>query len=175
MEFHRALPPVDSSIHAVDFYLDQVGAPLGIVPRIPVRATKRDFMAIHPFSGSAQKNWPLVLFQEVAAQSPLPVEWAAAPDGKHRFQSLSEVAAWLASARLYLGNDSGISHLAAAVGTPVVALFGPTDPKVWAPRGPAVKNLQIESASVAHVLDSIADETDFRTLSSDRDTRVLRS
>jgi ADP-heptose:LPS heptosyltransferase len=33
---------------------------------------------------------------------------------------------WLATARLYIGNDSGITHLAAAVGTPVVALFGPT-------------------------------------------------
>ena len=39
---------------------------------------------------------------------------------------------------LYIGNDSGITHLAAAVGTPVLALFGPTDPEVWAPRGPHV-------------------------------------
>jgi ADP-heptose:LPS heptosyltransferase len=36
---------------------------------------------------------------------------------------------------MYVGNDSGITHLAAAVGTPVLALFGPTDPTVWAPRG----------------------------------------
>ncbi len=175
VEFHRALPPADCPVHAVDFYLDQVGAPLGAMPRIPVIAEKRDFIAIHPFSGSAQKNWPLEKFQEVAAQSRLAVEWAAAPDGTHRFQSLVDVAVWLASARLYLGNDSGISHLAAAVGTPVVALFGPTDPKIWAPRSTAVKILQIESASVSHVLDSIADETDFRTLSPDRVIRDLCS
>ncbi len=46
---------------------------------------------------------------------------------------------WLARASLYIGNDSGITHLAAAVGTPVLAMFGPTDPAVWAPRGPNVR------------------------------------
>jgi ADP-heptose:LPS heptosyltransferase len=52
---------------------------------------------------------------------------------------LYELARWLAQARLFVGNDSGITHLAAAVGTPVLALFGPTDPAVWAPRGPHVQ------------------------------------
>jgi ADP-heptose:LPS heptosyltransferase len=37
--------------------------------------------------------------------------------------------------RLFIGNDSGISHLAAALGIPTVAIFGPTDPKVWSPKG----------------------------------------
>ncbi len=41
-------------------------------------------------------------------------------------------------ADLYLGNDSGITHLAAASGTPTIALFGPTDPQVWGPKGPQV-------------------------------------
>jgi ADP-heptose:LPS heptosyltransferase len=41
---------------------------------------------------------------------------------------------------LYIGNDSGITHLAAAVGTPVLALFGPaSDPAVWVPRGEHVR------------------------------------
>ena len=44
----------------------------------------------------------------------------------------------LAAAGLYVGNDSGITHLAAASGCKTVAVFGPTDPKVWAPRGPNV-------------------------------------
>ena len=38
-----------------------------------------------------------------------------------------------------VGNDSGISHLAAALGVPVVALFGPTDPAIWGPRGETVR------------------------------------
>ena len=52
--------------------------------------------------------------------------------------SLNELAAVLQKCDLYVGNDSGITHLAAAVGIPVVALFGPTDPQVWGPRGDKV-------------------------------------
>ena len=154
-EFHRALPPADCAIHAVDFYLRQVGATLGAVPRVAASATKRTFIAIHPFSGSAGKNWPLEKFQQVAAGLPLPVEWAATEQDVHRFEDLGDVANWLASARAYLGNDSGLSHLAAAVGTPVVALFGPTDPAVWAPRGASVTILKIEDTTVAQVTETL--------------------
>jgi ADP-heptose:LPS heptosyltransferase len=52
---------------------------------------------------------------------------------------LGKLAALMTKSSLYLGNDSGISHLAAACGTPTVALFGPTDPHIWAPLGPRVK------------------------------------
>lgn len=51
---------------------------------------------------------------------------------------LTELAAILQRCMVYVGNDSGVTHVAAAVGTPVVALFGPTDPKVWGPRGERV-------------------------------------
>jgi len=51
---------------------------------------------------------------------------------------LNELAAIIKRCDLYVGNDSGITHLAAAVGTPVVALFGPTDPQVWGTRGARV-------------------------------------
>jgi ADP-heptose:LPS heptosyltransferase len=37
--------------------------------------------------------------------------------------------------RLFVGNDSGISHMAAALGIPTIAIFGPTDPVLWSPRG----------------------------------------
>ena len=52
--------------------------------------------------------------------------------------SLNELAVVLRKCNLYVGNDSGITHFAAAVGIPVVALFGPTDPRVWGPRGDKV-------------------------------------
>ena len=55
---------------------------------------------------------------------------------------LAQVARILSRCRLYLGNDSGLTHLAAAVAGPdVLALFGPTDPRVWAPLGPHVHPL----------------------------------
>ncbi len=72
--------------------------------------------------------------------------------GARRFEDLYELACWLAAARIYIGNDSGPTHLAAAVGTPVVALFGPTDPAVWAPRGPRV------AIAAAAALDAITVE-----------------
>jgi ADP-heptose:LPS heptosyltransferase len=53
--------------------------------------------------------------------------------------SVGQVAALLARCRLYVGNDSGLTHLAAAVGAETVAVFGPTDPAVWAPRGSRVR------------------------------------
>ena len=52
---------------------------------------------------------------------------------------LPRLAALLASASLYIGCDSGVSHLAGVMGTPSVVIFGPTDPKVWAPNGSHVR------------------------------------
>ena len=46
------------------------------------------------------------------------------------------------ASQAYVGNDSGVSHLAAALGVPTVAVFGPTDPNVWAPRGPSVHTVR---------------------------------
>jgi heptosyltransferase III len=144
--FFPALPAAGCGTHAVDFYLRQVGAPYGAVPRLPVHKRDGGFAVIHPFSGSARKNWPLEQFRAVAEQLPMPVHWCAGPeetlDGATQFGDLSDLIHWLAGARVFLGNDSGIAHVAAACGVPVVAVFGPTDPRVWAPRGNRVRIAQ---------------------------------
>lgn len=137
--FLSALPPSSCREHATDFFAAQVGAPPGLTPGIEVsRSEPRDSVLIHPFSGGARKNWPLVYFQKLANSLPLPVEWIAGPEEElahaRRFDNLLDLATSMSGARLYIGNDSGITHLAAAVGVPVLALFGPTDPGVWAPR-----------------------------------------
>ena len=62
---------------------------------------------------------------------------------------LRRLAAALAGARLLLGNDAGVSHLAAAAGAPTLALFGPTDPALWAPVGPCVRTLRSADGSLA--------------------------
>jgi len=144
--FHRALPAEGEGRHATDFYLEQVGAPCGAIPSICCKAARENFAVIHPFSGSPRKNWPLEKFRRLARglERTMEVRWCAGREdpplrGAVFFEDLYELACWLAKARLYVGNDSGITHLAAAVGTPVLALFGPTDPAVWAPRGPHVR------------------------------------
>jgi hypothetical protein len=172
--FLRALPEEGAGLHATDYFLRQVetwrGGTSGanrangglwpgsrasliqksfsqpVAPSIPCRRGNGGFVAMHPFSGSAKKNWPLERFRAVAAKLRGPVEWCAGPEEKLddavRIADLYELSEWLASARLYIGNDSGITHLAAAVGTPAIALFGPSDPAVWGPRGERVRILK---------------------------------
>ena len=158
-QFLNALPVPGAKVHAADFFLRQAGGDGLAVPRIECApAMHGDFAAIHPFSGSARKNWPTSRFLELAARLELPVQWCAGPEealgDAVRLENLYDLACWLASARVYIGNDSGITHLAAAVGTPVVAIFGPTDPAVWAPRGERVSVLsgKLEEISVNEVL-----------------------
>jgi hypothetical protein len=141
--FLPALPESGSNVHAADFFLQQAGGTGPAVPRIDCPRAPGDYVVIHPFSGSAKKNWPLERYRELARHLDGPVYWCAGPeeslDGAVRFEDLYDLACWLAAARLYIGNDSGITHLAAAVGTPVIALFGPSDPALWAPRGDHVQ------------------------------------
>lgn len=140
--FLRALPEETAGVHAADFFLSQVGGTGPAVPRIETGVRERgDYVVLHPFSGSPRKNWPLNRFNELERMLTAcghPVEWAARPNWV-RFEDLWDLARWLAGAVCYIGNDTGITHLAAAVGTPLVALFGPTDPDVWAPRGGRVR------------------------------------
>jgi ADP-heptose:LPS heptosyltransferase len=157
-EFHQALPSPQDDEHAVDFFARQVGAPLGLIPRISITAGRsRSSIVIHPFSGSARKNWSLDYYREVAARVAQPVEWTAGPEedlaGAHRFENIADLAVWLAGARLYIGNDSGVTHLAAALGIPVIAIFVASRAEVWAPRGPNVSVLL--NPSVRDVLQRI--------------------
>jgi heptosyltransferase III len=120
-------------------------------PRIDVPAVEReDFVIVHPYSSSPKKNWPYESFQAVAAELGN-VKWCV----PGQIDDLYELACWISTARLYIGNDSGISHLAAAVGTPVIGIFMATDPKIWAPRGDHVTVL--ENPTVAEVLRACAE------------------
>jgi heptosyltransferase-3 len=160
--FFDALPPFGDFRHATEFFLNQIGFGGPVAPHIycpPVPAAE-DFIVIHPFSGGRSKNWPLANFREVAQRLPLPVSWCAGPeeplDDAVRIDDLYELGCWLASARLYIGNDSGITHLAAAVGTPVIALVKRMEALVWRPLGPRVHVIagELESISVDRVVEA---------------------
>jgi len=160
-EFFPALPQSSNGLHVVDFFLKHVGAPFGEAPRIDVTPVQNGSIVIHPFSGSPRKNWRMAKFRAVAEHLKGPVSWCAAPHeplaGAVKIPDLYELACWLAGARVYIGNDAGITHLAAAVGAPVVAIFGPTDPGLWAPRGPRVRIVagDLEKISAEEVVAAV--------------------
>lgn len=145
--------------------VEQLAQPLAIlgiasidpVPRLtaptPTRSMNR--LAIHPGSGSRNKNWPIghwaVLLGElmprfdevllISGEADTEIEEVVRPlipATKLRpcfNRSLWDLVSELSQSRLFIGHDSGVTHLAAATGVVTVALFGPTDPSIWAPNG----------------------------------------
>jgi heptosyltransferase-2 len=130
-------------------------------------------IAIHPGSGSPRKNWPaekwaavarwlrahtpqnrLLLIGGEADAAQLATVQAALGDTEiliAQHLPLPTVAAILERCHLFLGHDSGISHVAAAVETPSLLLFGPTDPAIWAPQNAGVKVLTSESGDLRQI------------------------
>jgi ADP-heptose:LPS heptosyltransferase len=136
-------------------------------------AEPKKFIAIFPGSGSAAKNWPIEKFSTLAdrlneqrravfilgpAEDSIEDVLRAARHIIIKNQPLGTVAAIARMAAAFVGNDSGISHLAAATGTPGVVLFGPSDPVRWRPLGrvTVLHHDPIDSIEVAGVLASIA-------------------
>ena len=139
-------------------------------------------IAIHPGSGSPNKNWPiehwLALINQLSAErietplliiggeadgGPLTTLHAAAAERARFLPNLPlvEVAAVLERCACFIGHDSGISHIAAAVGTRSVLLFGPSDPDIWAPASATVRVVQSRTGerrdiSVDEVLAAVA-------------------
>jgi heptosyltransferase-3 len=149
-----------------------------IFPSIEDREFARDFLgtlpqpilAIHPGSGSEQKNWPvenwIALFSEKRDSSlsgkslvvvsgeaeeaqtrQLEREWKRRNVRFAKSLPLPRLAAVL-ERTVFIGHDSGISHLAAAAGAHCILLFGPTNPDVWAARNNNVQVLKAPSGSI---------------------------
>ncbi len=128
-----------------------------------------DPVAIHPGSGSPKKIWPLDRFLALAGRlvqaGHTPVFIAGEADSnltpgiRARFSDspllegygLVELASILSCMPRYVGNDSGITHLAAALGIAVVVLFGRSNPERWGPRGPNVSILQAPDGNLARL------------------------
>jgi len=116
------------------------------------RAHGKNVVALHPGSGSETKNWPvenwgrlgddllsrnrqlLILAGEADGDriDLLKARWSERPAQFVENLPLPQVAALL-EGMLFVGHDSGISHIAAATGARCVLLFGWTDPAIWAP------------------------------------------
>jgi heptosyltransferase III len=146
-----------------------------------LRGMSRPILAIHPGSGSETKNWPIEnwiefgsrngVFQSATSEygrlgkrsflivageadetrcARLESEWE---DRDVRFAKnlpLPHLAAVLEDS-IFVGHDSGISHLAAAAGAKCILLFGPTDPDIWAPMNENVEVIRAVSGKLSDI------------------------
>lgn len=166
------------------FYL---GVPIGEIPRAclfaaaptqveqvsrPVRRSrlKQNGRAVlHPFASAPEKTWPAANFRAVAEHLKHdgldPVFIAGPGEGLAEFDRfecvagapLSEIKSLLAGASLFVGNDSGPAHMAAAFGVPSVVLFGASDHEIWAPwktdavvlKSPEIERIRVEEVTGA--------------------------
>ena len=151
-------------------------AATGIMKDLP-----KPIVAFHPGSGSEKKNWPLANWIELghrllasnfpgsvivitgeADQAQAAELQAVWQNSRVRFAQglpLTHLAALLERC-IFVGHDSGISHLAAAAGAACILLFGPTNPDVWAPTGENVKVIRaadqrLEKISVEEVAKAV--------------------
>ncbi|MBX3176177.1 MAG: glycosyltransferase family 9 protein [Candidatus Hydrogenedentes bacterium] len=149
------IPPAEWARHAAPWYADCLGVEIELPFQLEFpRAHCAPDVVLHPGSGDPKKNWPLDRFRALAdrlgdagltyAWCLGPAEESLAPPPQPALQemSLTALAGVLARARLFVGNDSGIGHLASVAGCPAVSIFGPTDPAVWRPIGPRTRVLQ---------------------------------
>ena len=117
----------------------------------------RPLLVMAPGSGAREKNWPEANYVQVMRwwreqfAGNVVVVMGPVETERHRFDQLAssgciiaseldlaQLASLLSRCNVYVGNDSGVSHLAAAVGARTVVIFGPSDERKWAPRGPRV-------------------------------------
>ena len=128
---------------------------------------KEDLFWLHPGSGGPQKCVPLTVLAELAEDLAVRTGWKLAvtageedeflrnsPQWADLVQSphalfldrkpLTELVAQLRGARLFIGNDSGIAHLATGLGIPSAVFFVSTDPDQWAPWVPKKQLLVLD-------------------------------
>jgi ADP-heptose:LPS heptosyltransferase len=146
--------------------------------RLPPQAAKElaNYVVLHPFASEPGKIWPAAHFLETAAHLKgdglEPVFVGGPDDDVSPFQSfrvlrdapLAEVKNLMAGAQIFIGNDSGPAHIAAAFGIPVVAIFGSSNPVTWAPWRTEARVLTspqgidaIETAEVIAAIDSLTE------------------
>ncbi len=161
----------NDTTHVIQYLAATVGVTVNTPPNYASHfSTSRSIfprmVAVHPGSGGAQKCWPAEHFANLIerlvskGQSILLLAGPADRDRMHTIlrllpnspllrlfidAPLSVVATELCSCLGFIGNDAGITHLSAMLGVPTLALFGPTDPRIWQPYG--------RSVSIIHALN----------------------
>ncbi len=164
-------------VHAVSHFADVLGQ-LGLtlhdpVPKLDIgpKPAQTSGLGFHVGSGSPQKNWPIDRWTELIDQFDgffedfLLVGGEADDNVVRDFRagcssprlrtllnaSLKDLCHALHGCSVFVGHDTGVTHLAAAIGIPTVALFGPTDPNIWAPLGDHVSVVQSQDGLMTSI------------------------
>ncbi len=146
---------VSRTVHTAEHAASAVfslGVPICRIPRARLfvspeaREGERPYAVIHPFASAPEKTWPASRFaalaQSIREELDLEPIFIGGPgerlDAFHKYRRvggapLEAVKSLLSGAALFVGNDSGPAHVAAAFGVPVAVLFGPSNPGIWAP------------------------------------------
>jgi hypothetical protein len=141
----------------------------GLASRLATSPSK-EMILIHPGSGGLSKCCPLEAMETLirfVRRPGIQVAWMIGPDEVERFgksyrarleqtttvlleEDVGAAADLVAGADAYVGNDAGMTHVAAWSGVPTVVLFGPTDPRVWRPWGRNVRAAPFPNESDTH-------------------------
>lgn len=135
------------------------------------------YAVFHPFTGSVKKDWSWENWQKLATEfssiHKQQVIFLMSPHDRDRLlsrdpmaqekifvsSSLSHMKSLLKNASIFIGADSGPGHVAAALGTKVISLFGPSDPIRYAPKGMksviVIKKHELNQISVSEVIEAI--------------------
>jgi ADP-heptose:LPS heptosyltransferase len=140
---------ISRKVHTAEHLASAVfflGVPVSDIPRalLFARAAERErpYAVIHPTASSPAKTWPAERFLKIAERLRMDVVFILGPgEDPALFRDyeclsgapLEETKSLLSGASLFIGNDSGPAHMAAAFGVPAAVLFGPADPVIWAP------------------------------------------
>ncbi|GHO69479.1 glycosyl transferase [Ktedonobacter sp. SOSP1-52] len=174
-------PGEHTGMHTSTYLASTLGLTLPAEPHLtlapsttPQVEANPHFFAIHPGSGGARKCWSLQGYAEVIQalwQHDIPVLLLAGPADSDRLAELRQllptpppglltllenapllqVAHALQHCWAYLGNDSGVTHLAALLGIPTTALFIASDPRAWHPLGRSVQIIAAQELGVLSV------------------------
>ena len=152
----------------------------------PIHST--DYFVFHPGAGSLGKCWPIDSFVQLAQRfhscTDYRVVYLLGPAERERFSAktletlrnsapvlsdldITSAAALICRSRGFLGHDSGPTHLAAALGVPTVAIFGPTNPTHWQPLGPSVRLICPPPDRPQPSLDGVTINRVYQTLIAD--------
>ena len=149
---------------------------LAILPPDGVRLGPGAWLALHPGSGSERKNWLerqwRRLIEDLARASEFHLLLIGGEAEGDRLTRLAEghspaqvqlardlplprLAGYLTACRFFLGHDSGITHLAAALGLPGLVLWGETNPAIWRPRSEGMTVLRARSGLAGLAVEEV--------------------